>query len=183
MFAYCNNSPVCMADYNGEDAIYVVILDDDGIPVVGHAMLYIQDADGNWYLTEFAGDRKPDANISLTSTSVMEMVKYLLSGHKKWVYIKGDFSASYELAKQHNGTNYGGYLLNKNNCLHYAKEILLAGSPDSLLYKFAFRHPTIVPMEFYVNLRKARILEVAINRRKKTSKFIQIGAVLSGWLF
>lgn len=49
MFAYCYNSPVCLADYTGEDAIYVAVTDLNGLPVVGHAVLFIQDANGKWY--------------------------------------------------------------------------------------------------------------------------------------
>ena len=56
MFAYCNDNPVCFADFGGEDAIYVVDYGiNQGLPVVGHAYVYLQDSAGKWYLTQFAG--------------------------------------------------------------------------------------------------------------------------------
>ena len=48
MFAYCNDNPVSYVDKNGTDAIYVVALGSDGIPIVGHAKLYYQDKSGKW---------------------------------------------------------------------------------------------------------------------------------------
>ena len=42
MFAYCNNNPIKMVDPNGKDAIFYV--DEDTLPIVGHAVLLFQDS-------------------------------------------------------------------------------------------------------------------------------------------
>ena len=151
MFAYCYNRPVCMADFNGEDAIYVLVLskEAEGLPVVGHARLYIQDADGNWYRTEYTGPSKSDAEVMLEYRTEEAMLEEINTRGVKVNYISGDFSASYELAKQYNGTDYGGYSLFRNNCLHYAKEILQAGATDSFTSMCSLVFPTNVPTLFF----------------------------------
>ena len=182
MFAYCYNSPVCLADYTGEDAIYVAVTDLNGLPVVGHAVLFIQDANGKWYMTEYAGKNKNDASVQISPASDEMILKTIVSNKKNWVYIPGDFSASYELAQQYCGTNYGGYNLLVNNCLHYVREILRAGTPDSFLYTLAFECSTIIPVRFCKNLKsfqKVKIMmtirEVVNSIPKKASEYIAIG--------
>ena len=156
MFAYCYNRPVCMADFNGEDAIYVLVLskEAEGLPVVGHARLYIQDADGNWYRTEYTGPLSDPANAKIVIyPRSMEEIKEELSAAKVYYkYIAGDFSASYALALSYQGTNYGGYRLTKNNCLHYVKELLQAGSPQNAWYRSVFNNHMISPAGFYGSL-------------------------------
>ena len=157
MFAYCYNSPVCLADYTGEDAIYVVILSfgKGGLPVVGHAMLYVQDADGNWYATEYTGPLSDPASakIAIYPRSMEEIKEELSAAKVYYQYIAGDFSASYELALSYEGTNYGGYRVTKNNCLHYVKELLRAGSPKDTWYSSVFNNSMISPVGFYGSLR------------------------------
>ena len=53
LFAYCNNNPVNCADSSGRDAIW--LRQSDGVPVVGHAALAIQDENGQWWLVSFQG--------------------------------------------------------------------------------------------------------------------------------
>ena len=146
-----------MADFNGEDAIYVVILsfDKGGLPVVGHAMLYVQDADGNWYATEYAGPLSDPASakIAIYPRSMEEIKEELSAAKVYYKYIAGDFSASYALALSYQGTNYGGYRVTKNNCLHYVKELLRAGSPKDTWYSSVFNNSMISPVGFYGSLR------------------------------
>ena len=158
MFAYCNNNPVCMADYNGEDAIYVVTTGEEGLPIVGHAILFIQDADGNWYKTHFTGPSKADARVCTEPISEQKMWKFLSSAGVSYIYISGDFTGSYELAQQYSGTNYEGYDLFTNNCLHYVKELLRAGSTKYISYHAFFNSRCIIPTQFYRALPKLRIV-------------------------
>ncbi len=157
MFAYCLNNPINMADYNGEDAIYVTDYSlKYGVPVVGHAYLFLQDADGTWYVTEFTGNKKSSAKVYVNLAN-MDKVKEIIQGEKikntKYTYISGDFTESLELARNYEGTNYGGYNLFTNNCLHYAKEILTAGKFENEIQQaFANNSHTIIPRDFHSTL-------------------------------
>ena len=137
-----------MADYDGEDAIYVVTTGDDGLRVVGHAILFVQNADGNWYKTHFTKDKKRNAKVYTSAISEQDMWQYLSSAGVSYIHISGDFSNSYELAQQYSGTNYGGYNLFTNNCLHYVRELLREGSPDNPWFDFWFDGSQISPMRF-----------------------------------
>ncbi len=44
-------------------AIYVTDYSSDGLPVVGHARLYIEDNSGKWWLTEFTGTKPSNAKV------------------------------------------------------------------------------------------------------------------------
>ena len=177
MFAYCYNSPVCLADYTGEDAIYVVALsfEEEGLPVVGHAVLYLQDENGKWYKTEFTGPitNPSAAKVYLDAMDFETIFWNLYESNTEFMYIKGDFSASYELAKEYNGTNYGGYKVMKNNCLHYVKELLQAGSPDSYRTRININNPTIVPIEYLNALKNTNTLASIYKTYKKVSKIAQ----------
>ena len=86
MFAYCYNSPVCQADYTGEDAIYVAVTDLNGLPVVGHAVLFIQDANGKWYMTEYAGENKNDASVQISPASDEMILKTIVLPLSRTMY-------------------------------------------------------------------------------------------------
>ena len=156
MFAYGLNNPSCMADHDGEDAVYVVTTGTDGIPVVGHAILFLQDSEGNWYKTHYTGTKKKNAKVHTYKVSESDMQSYFLSKNVKHIYISGDFSDSYELAQSYNGSNYGGYNLFSNNCLHYVKELLKAGSPEKPWFNLAINGREIRPMSFYKSLVRAQ---------------------------
>ena len=79
MFAYGLNNPSCMADHDGEDAVYVVTTGTDGIPVVGHAILFLQDSEGNWYKTHYTGTKKKNAKVHTYKVSESDMQSYFLS--------------------------------------------------------------------------------------------------------
>ena len=142
-----------MADYDGRDAIYVVTVGEDGLPVVGHALLYFQDATGIWYVTEYTGSKKSNAKVYIRKTTEEEMQAYISSNGRYAIYIDGDFSACYDLAMEYKDTYYGGYLFFANNCLHYVKELLRAGSPDYLGFLPVINSAEICPMTFYNRLR------------------------------
>ena len=58
LFAYAINNPQSYKDKAGTDAILINDFGKEGMPVVGHDRLFIQDEAGNWYFTEFAGRNK-----------------------------------------------------------------------------------------------------------------------------
>ena len=167
-----------MADYLGADAIYVVTTGEDGLPLVGHALLYVQNADGSWYMTHFTGpkDDPTKARIELSYVSLENINAYLASDGVNHIYISGDFSASYELAKRYDGTDYGGYCLLTNNCLHYVKELLRKGTPNSMLYSLAFTRLTIVPIVFYTVLSNTQVAISAVSSLKEKNKGSKSGS-------
>ena len=159
MFAYCNNNPVCMADFLGEDAIYVVdFTPGRGLRVFGHALLFVQDEYGNWHKTEFTGifPDKSTAVVCTVGVDEEDIRTFLSSGTTRYVYIAGDFSASYKLANDYNQSNYGGYDFLMRNCLHYVKEILRAGNPEQLSDWMSFSSADIIPAVFYSTLLNNR---------------------------
>jgi len=90
----------------------------------------------------------------------MDTVNSMLNGEslngKNYLLLKGDFTASYELALNYKGTNYGGYNFLTNNCVDYVHELLKAG--DFLYSKMNYyinkMEPTI-PLSYYYSLRTA----------------------------
>ena len=113
MFAYCLNNPVCMIDFEGENAIYVVdFTSNQGLPVVGHAILYLQDEEGNWYKSEFTGvfPDKSTAKISTRSVSEDDIQVFIENSTASAFYIPGDFSSSYELAKKYEDQKCGNFV-------------------------------------------------------------------------
>ena len=160
MYAYCLNNPINMFDYAGTDAIYISKTSgEESLPVVGHAVVYIQDADGNWYVTEYIGSNKKNARIrTRTATEEeLELIDRMLQNEDisglQYTYIKGDFSDSVKLAIEYNSSDYGGYCLFTNNCLHYAKEILAKGKfDDPVAQIYAVSSSQIVPIGFHMDL-------------------------------
>lgn len=80
----------------------------------------------------------------------------------KFFPIKGDFSRSIDSVNdKYKGTDYGGYNLVNNNCLHYIKEILSYGVAEEDYVNFLINTSTIIaPDSFYEELE----------RRKKTGR-------------
>ncbi|MCB9498425.1 MAG: RHS repeat-associated core domain-containing protein [Bacillales bacterium] len=113
LYSYCNNNPVMGYDTEGNDAILITDYNfDSGLPVFGHAVLLIQDADGIWYITEFTGDKVSNARVycrQMTDTdwarfenqtgSWWDTIKNLLGlqGCDK-TYLTGDYTDSLALA-------------------------------------------------------------------------------------
>ena len=165
MFAYCLNQPVIMVDITGEKAICVTDYNlNYGLPIVGHTRLYLQDENGSWYITEYTGNKKPNAKVYVYPANMQEVQRFL-DGRIVWgmgyTVIEGDFSSSLELAKSYDQTNYGGYNFFTNNCNHYAKEILTAGDfEDSTVQSAAQKMPGMIPrtyrkvLEFVNDLKK-----------------------------
>ena len=180
MFIYCLNNPVCAVDYQGMDAIYVVDYKEGrGLPVVGHAYLYIQDAEGKWYKTELAGQfpDKDTAKVALQEVTDFSELNNMLKGKNinnlNYVYLEGDFSKSVKYAKKHEGSNYGGYNLATNNCMHYAQNVLLKGKFDNAIEKhFLETNPHVAPVDLYKRLVEAQWITILGNAVKKSWKVI-----------
>ena len=68
------------------------------------------------------------------------------------LYIKGDFTGSLKYAESYEGTNYGGYNLFTNNCLHFVRNALKRGKcKNALLQLYFMSSTTIVPRIFFNN--------------------------------
>ena len=112
MYAYCGNNPLKNIDENGEDAI--LLYDDEGF---GHIGALIQDEEGNWwhfywgakhfnnnfihYL--FNPEDEPLKDLSkysgeITLEAINAGIPYK-GNYDRMIYCHGDFSASYEYAK------------------------------------------------------------------------------------
>jgi hypothetical protein len=180
MFAYCLNNPVIMADSNGNDAIYVVDTEwNRGLPVFGHAILYFQDEEGTWYMTDFAG-QFPDpstARIRLENASE-EVISAMTNGESidgiEYTYIQGDFSACLDYAEQNKDTDYGGYSLFKNNCLHYVKDLLRHGAYNkSIVQLYATFSSTIIPSNYQDALEKGTRRSELFEHRLSTNQIFR----------
>lgn len=177
MFAYCGNNPICMMDKCGTDAIYVVDYKfNRGLPIVGHAYVYIEDSNGYWYKTEYAGDIKDKSTAKiyiypgLTREEVDAEIKTdKEAGYLKSIVITGDFTNSIETARGYAGTNYGGYSFIGNNCLDYVVEVLQAGTPSDYEFSWAIDgYLTGSPAGFYNRLSRA---ELAAKTRKNVESW------------
>ena len=62
---------------NQYDAIYIVDYGKYGLPVVGHAFLYLKNNENKWFLTEFAGDYPWNAEISTFKVSQESIINKL----------------------------------------------------------------------------------------------------------
>ena len=74
----------------------MIVRYDVGAPLVGHALLLIQDAGGNWHFTEFIGQGfdKSTASVTVRPYNPDDPDKGLEGTFKISVYIKGDFTRS-----------------------------------------------------------------------------------------
>lgn len=144
----CGGSTSWVDNYG---AIYVSQYGDDGLQIVGHAYVFLKYNGNIWVKTEFntpGGDNideaKTNARIYVeyyTSSDVEYILMqglrelYMSSGYNSGIYtegseffpIEGNFSRSILYAQCYEGTNYGGYNVLINNCLHYVKDVLRSG--------------------------------------------------------
>ena len=165
MYMYCLNDPINMIDPEGTAAIFAVIYTwGPGIPFVGHSVLMIQDANGDWWWTEFrsgAGESvlegKSNAFV-LTRRAIQSdweliatPVNNTLTRGAQAIRLEGDFTQSLELAHEFAARDWD-YHFTFNNCLHYSIAILNA-SPDyrgSIMEMFPQASlPTTIPSVFY----------------------------------
>ena len=154
MYAYCNNSPIMFVDHTGTDAIYVSTTEI--LPVVGHALVYIQDEQGQWYKTQFEGDFDDVRGAKVTTELVnyCDIVGHLSREKVNFVYLEGDYSRGAEKAKQYAMMNIkynGKYRITQNNCTDYAQDILSYGPNQLYLRRFS-QNAINIPQTFFVVL-------------------------------
>ena len=175
LYAYCMNSPISLADYDGKDA--KLIVEFEPLIIVGHMALMVETTKDDWHLMEFSGEHKFDAVIKIyddesnnrfkkfnREPSIIETILGIF-GIGGWLYLRleGDYSACYEYGKNFSGTNYGGYNLFTNNCLDFVRDCLKhSNKRDSYLYYLFMLSRTCVPVIFFyevvnVTLKKNRI--------------------------
>lgn len=156
LYLYCSNNPVMFKDDNGTDAILITDYRlNIGLPIVGHSILLLQDENGLWHMTQFAGNDIPSAKIFFDGVSNRNGKEYTMKSTEDFlkvlndegiesalnqhypktscdrVYIHGDFTASIEKAKQYaNSNDFGAYEFFTNNCCHYVHTLLTAGTAD-----------------------------------------------------
>ena len=121
LYSYCEGNPICYSDESGNDAIYAVDYKAGrGLPIVGHAILFYE-YDGEWYLTDYAGNGIIKAEVRNISLGDQSAISYI-SKKKMTIkfYFNGNFSKIYEKANHYDGRGFGiCYLLFHNNCVHY----------------------------------------------------------------
>ena len=165
LYSYCENNPVNMADYNGNDAIYVVLYDSGtGLPILGHALLFYQAADGNWYKTEFADSKIkiPLINFPLFATlyntkiGSKENVLTKIAGYKKAdvQYLFGDYSKVEDYYNNYYWMYNYQYHFLFNNCLHYVRNAIAYAENGWII---DFNIDTCVPRHYNVGARKYNI--------------------------
>ena len=125
-------------------AFFVVDYTEYGLPIIGHARLYIMDINQKWWMTEFTGDGfdKSSARVTTKKVSLKQINDDINQGvlttifnskeikihGTEYAYISGDFTVSLQSAiKYNNEQNYPHYNLLTNNCLHYIQLILSKG--------------------------------------------------------
>ena len=98
------------------------------MPIVGHAVLFFEwkDDKGNivWYKTEFDGKTPLDATVQLTQVTYDYIEEYTKDKLCSVKCLAGDYSKAKDYAERSKGTNYGGYNLFTNNCLHFVHDTL-----------------------------------------------------------
>ena len=153
-------------------AFFVVDYTEYGLPIVGHARLYIMDINQKWWMTEFTGDGfdKSSARVTTKKVSLKQINDDINQGvlttifnskeikihGTEYAYISGDFTVSLQLAiKYNNEQNYPRYNLLTNNCLHYIQLILSKGIYNTEKeQKFFASSNEIVPERYLKQLRK-----------------------------
>ena len=175
MYAYCSNNPVVYIDDTGTDAIYVANRND--LWLVGHAYLYIQDEDGEWYRTEFTGKFpfKFTARVVVTGPISYDEIKADISSKEVYdVYLKGNYERSLTKAREYknnsstNGYN-GHYNLLSNNCLDYATDVLSWGTNIYPTVDEFISNSSIycVPVSFYIGLQWLVLSEELSSKRSR----------------
>ena len=159
LFTYCEGNPISLKDPNGTDAIYVVDYKfKRGLPVVGHAILYYQDEQGNWRKTEF---RKIDNfKAGVVDEPLEGDTKRVLETLKKdnkyqYTYLYGDYFKAKEYFDTYKSLYSYNYDLTQNNCLHYINNVLnyVYYGNDIIRYKYA---NSIIP-RFYKPLTYSEV--------------------------
>ena len=112
----------------------------------------------------------------------MDIVNGMLNGEEisgfKYKYISGDFTESLELAREYEGTNYGGYHLLINNCKHYIQELLSVGDFDDTFVKSAaIGSVAMSPIGYYYKFMAANTTEKISRGEIK----IVLGPLWLGW--
>lgn len=162
-------------------AIYVSLYGDDGLQIVGHAYVFLKYSDGLWVKTEFntsgggnIDEQKANAKVYVNGYYTSCEVEYTLmrglrklymcEGYSAGLYtdgseffpIKGNFVRSILYAQGYKNTNYGGYNLLINNCLHYVKDVLRAGYIFDAKIKKVINNSDIIEPKGFINaLRNA----------------------------
>ena len=89
------------------------------------------------------------------------------------VYIKGDFTASLDTARKLKNTDFNGYNLIFNNCLHYTKYILSEGKFESKSTEYMILSDCyVVPSAFINDLYIIDKTEKVYEGVKKSAKTI-----------
>lgn len=96
-------------------------------------------------------------NAKVYNFKIYNMLKHLNIKNRNYIFLKGDYSRAYEYAEIWKNTNFGGYKLFKNNCLHYIHSVLNYVNYGCNTYKYKSLN-TIIPSkyipikyEFYTN--------------------------------
>ena len=176
LYSYCENNPICLYDKYGTDAQLILDYSKNGLVIVGHMALLIQDSD-DWWLIEYNGDTKKDAKVYVKRGkgrfgNNLGFKKALLSilglGGWRTLYIKGDFRESLKYARKFDGTDYGGYNLLFNNCLHFVRNALRKGKcSNKLLQLYFLMSRTIVPRVFFNTASIVSKMRITILNKNK----------------
>lgn len=186
LFEYGNNSIINLIDPDGYDAVFVLDHTDYGLPIAGHAVLCFEDRNGKWWYTEYNVTqngslviKKRSAKVSLFSLNSSAQKRFFnrvtYVGARNGtvpIYIRGNFTACYSLARNLNGSRLGGYHLLYNNCLHYILRLLAVSKCTNNILNIYFRRKQTVPMLF-----AAGILSLSYDYRNiqivRTNNFTQ----------
>ena len=159
LFEYAYNNPSNMMDDDGLDAIYISDrTKNTGLKILGHARLFIQDSNGNWYFTEVAGEgyNKKTAHVVfyevVPQSDTYKLLQAVLNKEIikdiDYVYIEGDFSEGVKYGEEKSKEDYD-YSFLFNNCLHYVKRVLRKGIyRNTSLQSFVERSFEIIPDVF-----------------------------------
>ena len=149
--AYCFNNPVMGFDPTGHDAIVLV---EDGLPILKHIVVYVQDEEGKWYRTDYNNF----SEVSFVEVSDVEAdMKREYAGKKyESTRIKGNYHDSVKKAEYYEKNEFGSYNLLFNSCQTYALTILREGTAQRAAVNKYIQGPragiTAIPSVFYMNL-------------------------------
>ena len=148
----------------------------DGLPLFGHTALLFQDGRGIWWLTEITHSDFIRSFDNLHAPSNGNHMSGTVA-----LFIPGDFSSSYAIARGFYNTTFGNYNLPINNCVHHTLAIMRASSSnlDPSLARDINRglFPMVAPIPLWDRLVRNDMTSILTT----SPQFIDRGNIIIKW--
>ena len=147
LYSYCEGNPICYSDESGNDAIYAINL--KMLRIFGHAVLFYQDDEGYWYITDYARYGTYKEKVLNEYIGNEDALKKYIKDRNYTVKkrLDGDYSNAYSYAIIFHNKVYMKYHWSRNNCLHYVHQVLNFAKYGSETHKYKKLH-TKIPRDY-----------------------------------